>query len=803
MSIESISRIEKEKFLLSLDEDRFREAVVRRLFYRLGLKDGRDLCGPEEHGKDALFYSLDLMGEKEYVAVQTKVGNINLSGKATTNLLDITAQLRTARESPYVCVSTRTKIFVSKVYLIASGRINAHARERIVESIKDVGIKFLDRDDLITKIDETCPEIWLDIDAELSPYLQALEKRVEDQAVISNDAGMVFGAQGGFLAAADESYIDVKLICPSTKREQVNGRWKDSFDLKEIRGSGLAKLSASKILVLGEAGSGKSTLLIRLAYLLAKQERSRLSRTYRVPVPVRARDILEAKSEEFLIACARSVQRQTGLSKSPFSLDDAKAGRLFLLVDALDEVLGDSNRRTVIQRLNEFHAQYPKCCVIVTARAYGSIERIGEIASYERYRISAIGIKEAEKIVRRVNKTGIDDGKSRELLRKIDNIHGIDLNPLLVTVFALIAEADKRDIPANITELFNKFTELMLGRWDQEKGLSLQYQEKMKEHLLGRFTFELHRGRKTRFSLEQFRGFAEQYLSQINALKDLEPVVHETIERSGLFRDQDGELEYRHHLLQEFFAAKGLPNLDFIKSVIAEDWWRNSIVFYFGSNPERVEDLLDVATSNYSASCDAYIAIGLALQTCYLSPLQDRIDVWKHVVETAAHATQDIFSRGDEEQYPLSDFLMHYLAARDAVALGGIENVDESVMRWATEGNGFAFGNPEIRRFWYLAALVEIGSVELVRRYIQKSPLKDNRLNLALHLGCFFFQKVRTATRERKQEAAEITKMLSTKIAYHQALLAKEFRGQLLELRRGKIVALDEEEYMGESERLD
>jgi len=52
---ESISRFRKERFLRSMTEDQFRDQVVRPLFLRKGLKDGRDLCGIDEEGKDCIF----------------------------------------------------------------------------------------------------------------------------------------------------------------------------------------------------------------------------------------------------------------------------------------------------------------------------------------------------------------------------------------------------------------------------------------------------------------------------------------------------------------------------------------------------------------------------------------------------------------------------------------------------------------------------------------------------------------------------------------------------------------------------
>jgi len=91
-----ITQAEKAQFLASLDENSFRELIIRRLFKSLGFKDGRDLCGPEEFGKDAVFIEVDKFGDDSVIAVQTKKGGITMAGDPTKNLHTILAQLRTA-----------------------------------------------------------------------------------------------------------------------------------------------------------------------------------------------------------------------------------------------------------------------------------------------------------------------------------------------------------------------------------------------------------------------------------------------------------------------------------------------------------------------------------------------------------------------------------------------------------------------------------------------------------------------------------------------------------------------------------
>ena len=92
----SISRIKKEEYLLNYTEDEFRDLIIRPLFFEKGFKDGRELCGPLEEGKDSLFSEKDKLGYTLFYAVQTKKGNLNMAAKASGNVNNAIAQLRTA-----------------------------------------------------------------------------------------------------------------------------------------------------------------------------------------------------------------------------------------------------------------------------------------------------------------------------------------------------------------------------------------------------------------------------------------------------------------------------------------------------------------------------------------------------------------------------------------------------------------------------------------------------------------------------------------------------------------------------------
>lgn len=152
LNVQTISRLKKDRFLLSLSEDEFRDRVVRPLLLRIGFQDGRDLCGPTEAGKDAIFVKIDLLGTKQLFAVQTKKGNLNLASKASHNLVNAITQLRTALTTDIVLTASKERLRPLQVYLCASGKINDSARDHISREVPSPSIVFLDSEDLVPRL---------------------------------------------------------------------------------------------------------------------------------------------------------------------------------------------------------------------------------------------------------------------------------------------------------------------------------------------------------------------------------------------------------------------------------------------------------------------------------------------------------------------------------------------------------------------------------------------------------------------------------------------------------------------------
>ncbi len=797
MRPEVISRAKKMRFLLSMSEDAFRDRVVRPLLFRLGYQDGRELCGPKEAGKDAIFAETDKLGFTIIVAVQTKKGPLNLAKKASQNVVDAITQLRTALETSVVLLKDRRKVVPNRGILIASGEINEQARNHIIAQVASPNIQFMDAHDLIPLIDKQLPELWLGIDVDIQPYFRAIESLVLGA---STTRGALAGAEHDVLdpAATDDSFVDLSFHKMIVRRKVIHGTVHESPGIVELKLQSLLNDKSTRLLLLGDPGSGKSSCLLRLAYQLVRNSMAQ-DELIRIPVMLRAIDIFHAQPTELLQILDNTARTISGGKRACFTVDDLNGGNLVVFIDSLDELATDNDRRYVVNTVNSFAQRFPKVRILIASRPYRFTSEMVELGGYQKYNISPINWRQTEKIFNRVQKgKRIPASVTNEVMRKLEKMHGIELNPLLVTVLAAASDVSKQDIPANITELFKKFTELMLGRWDERKGLRHQYQAPLKDHVVMHLAFSLHQRKTKSLTRQQVYQIVNEQLQQLGHAPEGEQLLSEILERSGLFRVIGDSVEFRHHLLQEFFAGRAIPSAEYVNQVITDEWWTRALVFYFGENPSRVDVLKGVIAQLSSAEgirlSQAAFAVGLAIQACYLSPVAEKLDVWKWVNRSLSISrdetlhTSDLFPR-----VPLTVFVTHYLYNREAVALANLAPNLNDLLAWCKDDASILDEHREAALFWLLTGLIESGDLEIANQNCRTFHPKDPRLLVALHLGCYLADSVRPLDAEQKAQAKEIWKRIDGKVSPYRKQISKEWGSLLLELRNGIVTSADDE----------
>lgn len=488
-----------------------------------------------------------------------------------------------------------------------------------------------------------------------------------------------------------------------------------------------------------------------------------------------------------------------GVKNACFSADDLADGRVLVLIDALDEIALDEQRDRLMDEILAFHASHPNVSVIITSRPSQYTRNSPAFSRFSKYTVGPIGWKEATKILHNVQQgRNLPAEQGKEILRRLQQVHGIELNPLLVTVFAATSEHNRQDIPANITELFKKFTELMLGRWDENKGLSQQFQAPLKDFLLTIVAYEMHQDRTTRISLSRIRSIIDHELTKRGHASDAEKILEEIVYRSGLFRIFAEEVEFRHLLLQEFFAGRGIPDIELVCEVAHDDWWQRPIVFYFGENPSNASSLKvvlgRVGELDANARFQVSRSVGLAVQACYLSEVDLKLEIWRSVVEAIIVARDPVSQMEFAKKYPITEFLSYYVFAKDSVALSSIKGRQECLRAWLQDDGLASDSDKDARLFWYICALIELGDIQEAERLARDFHPTDRRLLVALHIGAYFVLHVGSLRQEEKEAAKRLCRKLDPIAADYRAQFVEELGSQLLEVRQGVIAPVSHDE---------
>jgi hypothetical protein len=794
---EIISRFKKQRFLLAMSEDRFRDEVVRPLFLRQGFGDGRDLCGPSEKGKDALFVATDKLGIEDVYVIQTKAGNINLARKASANVVEAITQLRTASQTKVNLLRNKKSQLPAKVILCASGNINDSARAHITQEVSDPRLVFLDADELIPKIDELFPELWLGIDSEIAPYFRKLKKMIEN----SDDSlamAEILPSNSQIGVATDQGFVMLQLYQMGTKMKKERGQLKRVPDFVQIPIVALLKNKKQTLsVVFGTAGSGKSTSLKRLAYILASRGlRFESQQRPVVPILLRAPDIASDPGISMVAHCDAESKRITGLSSSSFSAQDLQAGRVFILIDALDEVPEEGGRTSVLASIKQFHQMYPACPVVVTSRDYDTVKSLAALKNFEAYTLSPINHKQAHQMLKTLQKgKNLPLESSQEIVRRLEEVHGMELNPLLVTIFAATSDYSRQDIPANITELFKKFTEMMLGRWDATKGFKHQYHAPLKDFILTKIAFEMHKEKQTKISVERFDSILRKELGNRGYDADIPQLRDEIINRSGLFIVLGESIEFRHLMMQEFFAGRGISSGEYLNSIVTDPWWKRALIFYFGDNPGNSDALHHTIAALQERTVEekyhSAIALGLALQACYLVEIKDKVTIYEWVVGAISDAKEEFLSAaGETKKSPVSWFVFYYLFGRDSVALSVLKSKAQEL--WEKWKNGtLSTDDKDTRMFWLICGLIECGAMLNVEELVKDFKPADARLLLAISMGSYLLQHVRISPKPQRDAADRVCSQLAGRIGHLRSKLLEEFRTDLLEVREGAVKAIE------------
>ncbi len=362
-----------------------------------------------------------------------------------------------------------------------------------------------------------------------------------------------------------------------------------------------------RIIILGDPGSGKSTILKHIAYEYCSK-RSLYSEI--IPLYIRCPDY--AKKYE-LAYMGLGEYIIDGLNKKfeNIFLDALEKGRLFLLLDGLDEINNINLRHNIIENIYSFLAENNLYKIIITSRKVGYAEaRLNN--SFSHYEIINLNHEQIERFVKNWYEsiyTSHDLDEDR--LGMIDNtfynivsnrsVMELAKNPLLLTIICLI-DYKGISLPQKRVELYDIATATLLDNWVARRGVG-NYKKATKDilvELLAPIAYYIHENYDNGLITEkEFKNlFYESYkaiatssislISNIDLDKQIYDMINYIKSETGFIVEKGIDIKgnslfgFIHLTFQEYLASIELierlkKNFDFNK-ILFNPYWHEIIV---------------------------------------------------------------------------------------------------------------------------------------------------------------------------------------------------------------------------------
>lgn len=444
---------------------------------------------------------------------------------------------------------------------------------------------------------EQQPEEAVEIDALVQSIRESVRSLIKEQCGTMRVLDMTQPIE---LTGDQSIYTDVNILEKMTRLRQLGtAELIQQAGLGGFERFGLSGVAArvpglkavkqhAKLMVLGKPGAGKTTFLKFLA--MSCLEGNVLND--KIPVFMALREFAEAEEKPSLMQFIEreriGCDTQTLMSQ----------GRGFLLLDGLDEVREEDQKR-VIGQIQTFSNQYSQNQFVITCRIAAkeyTFEKFTEVevADFSKAQIEAFvrkwfGCKDPIN-----SEVAID--KLLKKLKENDRIQELASSPLLLTLLCLEFE-ESFDFPESRADLYERGLKVLMSKWDASrkiernqiyKRLSL----KRKEDLLSQLALRTFTEGNYFLKQRTVEAYIADYIANLPDAKhdpdalllDSEAVLKSIESQHGLLIERARRIySFSHLTFQEFFAARQIKETrsdELLKQVakqMTEKRWREVV----------------------------------------------------------------------------------------------------------------------------------------------------------------------------------------------------------------------------------
>lgn len=392
----------------------------------------------------------------------------------------------------------------------------------------------------------------------------------------------------------------------------------ETFKLEKVGAEVLVKKKNSAIIE-GDTGSGKSTLLKELGRQIIKvQDVEKTLPIYLSPYKVKENNY------DVQLACENLLE-----GKVPGNWQEIQSNyKIVILLDSIDE-FEDEIRNSIISQLQNFPSSRVRYILTTRSMETNNLNVISKQA--DLFRIRKFNDKQIKEFANRFFGNQQLSDNLIEALTDNRILQRLPLTPLSMSLISLVYEKGNFEIPATISDIYDNFNQLILGKTTANERFEL-IKFNFRERILSVYALKLLQSSTSQpLNRKEFIiYFVEYFKSKSSDVEDdvLEEFLEYFVSNSGvLIIEQDCYVKFSHNSFLHYYASleifKHQRNLEdkLVENFLDLDW-QNVSIFYGGQSKDMPTFLENIIRRISRAETieeysNSIMGIGYLLQALY------------------------------------------------------------------------------------------------------------------------------------------------------------------------------------------
>lgn len=308
--------------------------------------------------------------------------------------------------------------------------------------------------------------------------------------------------------------------------------------------------------------------------------------------------------------------------------------KIILLVDSIDEFDKQSQSK-IINDLQTFDKAKTQIFLGTRYQDYSVIKDIANLGKCEEIFVEKFNGNQIKSFLASYFKNDVIKADNLlDSLKENSIIQRLPITPLNLSLISILYEENNFEIPATITDIYDNFSNLLLGRSMPDSRLDF-FDTTIRERILSSYALELmKKGERSYMTKEEFHSFFTEFFKRISGTIDLEllpAALDYIINNTGILILQDGiYVKFMHESYMEYYASREIfyYQKEIFEPVLIDRFlhinWQYASIFYAGRTKEMYKFLEQIIerTKQSKTSLEFHKSVyglGYLIQALYLT----------------------------------------------------------------------------------------------------------------------------------------------------------------------------------------